>query len=164
MLRGGILTGVSIGLGKAAFSNDIKDVFVIHGLGSCIGLALYDKRSRCGGLCHIVLPVSENPDPEEPARFANTAVPWAINKLLELGANRMNLVAKIVGGASLFGSSSPLLNIGERNIEAVSAALDIHRIPLAAQEVGGDKGRTMALYIADGRVEVRSATASVYVI
>lgn len=164
MLKGGILTGISIGLGKAAFSNDAKDVFVIHGLGSCIGLAMYDQRARCGGLCHIVLPVSEKTDPEEPARFANTAVPWALNRLLELGATRINVVAKIVGGASLFGSSSPLLSIGERNIEAVSAALALYRIPLVAQEVGGNKGRTMALYLSDGRIEVRSASQNVYVI
>ncbi len=155
---------VSIGLGKAYCSTNWEEILVIHGLGSCIGLALYDPATRASVLCHVVLPSTEEANPKEPARFANTAVPWALNQMLSLGARRPSIIAKIVGGASLFGASTSLLSIGDRNIKAVTDAIAHAGLKLVAKEVGGDKGRTMTLYVADGRIEIRSAMSPMVVL
>lgn len=133
-------------------------MLVIHGLGSCIGLALYDPISRAGGLCHIVLPNSENaPLNGEPAKFADQAIPFALAQMERLGVPRSALRAKIVGGASLFSFTvAPTLNVGVRNTEEVCRILAKARIHLAGKEVGGTKGRTMFFHLEDGRVEIAS--------
>ena len=43
-------------MGELAISDTPGDVLVSLGLGSCIGLALVDKRAGVAGLAHIVLP------------------------------------------------------------------------------------------------------------
>lgn len=147
---------ISVGLGQAVFSTDVNTVLVIHGLGSCIGLALYDPVSRTGGLCHVVLPSSDNlPSNGAPAKFADQALTFALAQMHRWGVSRSSLRAKIVGGASLFSfTASPTLNVGARNTEEVCRLLREAGIHLAGKEVGGGKGRTMFFHLEDGRIEI----------
>lgn len=129
------------------------------GLGSCIAIALYDRRARIAGLAHILLP-SETlaRDRQNRAKFAGTAVPLLLEQMRALGARDMRVVAKLVGGASMFTSllsqSGP--PIGERNLIAARSALAGHGIPVLGEDVGGGHGRSVYLHGCDGRVEVRS--------
>lgn len=147
-------------MGEALFSHDPEAVMVIHGLGSCIGLVLYDRKRRCGGLCHIVLPQANNGLAiTVPARFADAAVPYAIDQMRKIGSDVGDLEAKIAGGANLFSAGGvSILNIGENNIKAVTLALSRANVRLVAKEVGGTLGRTMRFFLADGRVEVKTVT------
>lgn len=157
---------ISVGLGQAAFSKDEHTVLVIHGLGSCIGLALHDPASHAGGLCHIVLPSSDHAATNgEPAKFADLAIPFALAEMHKLGVPRSALRAKIVGGASLFSfTAAPSLNVGVRNIEEVRRHLAREGIHLVGQEVGGTRGRTMFFHLEDGRIEITSVNAPPQVI
>lgn len=157
---------ISVGLGEASFSRDSKSVLAIHGLGSCIGLAVYDPVSRAGGLCHIVLPNSANQPPNgTPAKFADHAVPFALDQMDRWGVPRSSLRAKIVGGATLFTfTASPALNVGLRNTEEVCRILREAGLSLAAREVGGTKGRTIFFYLEDGRIEITSVNAPMIVL
>lgn len=156
------VSDVSVGLGEAFFSGDPEAVMIVHGLGSCIGLVLYDRKRRCGGLCHIVLPRANNGQAAvTPARFADAAVPYAIDQMRKYGSGVRDLEAKITGGASLFNTGGiSVLNIGENNIGAVTQALSQANVRLAATEVGGTLGRTMKFFLADGRVEVSTIAAA----
>lgn len=53
--------------------------------------------------------------------------------------------AKIAGGAQMFTNQSgkDTIRIGPRNIDAVKEVLTEHNIPLLAEDVGGNKGRTI---------------------
>jgi chemotaxis protein CheD len=129
------------------------------GLGSCVAIVLYDAGARVGGLAHVLLPSeSMSRDRSNPAKFPTTAVPLLLDGMRRLGADRARIRAKIVGGASMFGNLIPPggINIGERNISAVRDVLAGANVPIDAEDTGSDYGRSVCLFLGDGRVEVRS--------
>ena len=134
------------------------------GLGSCVAIVLYDAAHRIGGLAHILLPSeSMSRETANRAKFPASAVPLLVEKMYELGS-RGALVAKIVGGASMFGALLPAggVNMGERNAEAARRALAAAGIPLVADDTGGDFGRSVYFNVADGRVRVRALRRGEY--
>ncbi len=129
------------------------------GLGSCVAIVLYDSVAHVGGLAHVLLPnEAMSRDRSNPAKFPTTAVPLLIDEMRGLGASSDRIQAKIVGGASMFGNLLPPsgINIGERNVVAVRSVLAVARVPIVAHDTGSDYGRSVYLYVRDGRVEVRS--------
>lgn len=128
------------------------------GLGSCIGIALYDKTLKVAGLAHIMLPDSTQfKTVAKPLKFADLAVPILLKRMREKGCKRTNIVAKIAGGASMFNFSdkSMVSDIGKRNTEAVKKALEKESIPIIAEDTGGNKGRTMIVDSNDGGVVLK---------
>ncbi|KXH80004.1 chemotaxis protein CheD [Sporosarcina sp. HYO08] len=116
------------------------------GLGSCVGVVLYDEMKRIAGLLHVMLPNSELAKSTDfnKAKFANTGVPALIDALEAKGARTSALRAKIAGGAQMFQlGSNESFRIGHRNIEAVKEELKRCRIPLIAEDTGGTNGRTI---------------------
>jgi len=128
------------------------------GLGSCVAIAIYDKQTRVGGMAHVLLPSEGlSRDKDNRAKFPGTAVPLLLEEMKKLGA-RGPFTAKIVGGSSMFGALLPSggINMGERNVLSSRQALSEAGIPLAAQDVGGDYGRSVYFHLDDGRLLVRS--------
>jgi chemotaxis protein CheD len=147
---------VRVGEAKVATGNHV--LFVI-GLGSCVGIALYDSSTHVGGLAHVMLPHPSNArKPSPPGRFASTAVEFLIGEMEQAGAARDRLYARMVGGASMFedilADDGPAL--GTRNVDAARAALVEAGIPLKGEMVGGRHGRTINFYMQDGRILVTS--------
>lgn len=129
------------------------------GLGSCVGIALYDQYQKIGGLAHIMLPDSAQfNNITNPLKFADLAIPDLVEKLISLGANQRNMKAKIAGGASMFSFSdkSMIMDIGSRNCSAVKTALQKLNIPVLAEDVGGNRGRTMVLDTVNGIVQIKT--------
>lgn len=144
-------------MGELAVSGTSGDVLVSLGLGSCIGLALIDRRLGIAGLAHIVLPQSQGHGHENPRKFADVAVPLMLNELEQLGARRIRLEAVLVGGASMFAVSSAGLEVGQRNEAVVREMMVKERIPVTAAATGGSRGRTVRVDVASGAVTVREA-------
>ncbi|MCL2203225.1 MAG: chemotaxis protein CheD [Defluviitaleaceae bacterium] len=129
------------------------------GLGSCVGIALYDAKEKIAGLAHIMLPDSKQiQNNSNVAKFADTAMAKLIKDMEKLGARRINMKAKIAGGAQMFAfnASNDNLRIGDRNIEACINLLKKNNIPLIAKETGENYGRTVELYADDGRFVIKS--------
>jgi chemotaxis protein CheD len=129
------------------------------GLGSCVAIVLHDADRRVGGLAHILLPSETlSQDRSNRAKFPATAVPLLLERMRAMGANRTRIVAKLVGGASMFATLLPTsgLQMGERNLIATRAALAQASIPVVGEDVGGDHGRNVFFRVASGEVEVRS--------
>ncbi len=122
-------------------------------LGSCVGVAMYDRVAKIGGLCHVMLPSSTLGSGDR-GKFADTALDWLLDEVLKAGAVSKRLTAKISGGASMFGNKVDG-GIGDRNIQAVKERLSMHGVRLAAEDVGGTKGRKMMLDPSTGDVEVQ---------
>lgn len=159
---------INVEMAEIKVSTRLTDRLVAYGLGACIGLCVYDPVFRIAGLAHIVLPASQPaPANATPLRqqsfagkFADSAVPKLIEEVCRSGGNRDNLVAAIIGGAHIFsalGGSSPpsRLEIGARNVAAVTQALDFERVPVVAKDVGGSHGRTVTVKACDGSVIIR---------
>jgi len=129
------------------------------GLGSCVGIAFYDKIKRIGGLAHIMLPDSTQfSTVNKPEKFANLAIPLLLKAMESMGACRVSIVARIGGGASMFNFSdkSLIMDIGNRNIKSVKEELQKLSIPLKGEDTGGNQGRTMILDIDTGRTYIKT--------
>lgn len=132
------------------------------GLGSCIGIALYDRLTKKGALLHIMLADSTKfNDTSKWEKFADLAIP-KVAKELTKSPNR--LVAKIAGGASLFQTPNSVnsLQIGQRNIEMVKQVLDDLSIPILGEHVGGDSGRTMIVDLETFEVKIRMVNRDIH--
>ena len=128
-------------------------------LGSCVGVVLYDRTSKLGGLAHVVLPSARGPV-DHPGKYADTAIPAVIAEFeRRLGSRvRIRLTAKLAGGASMFqvdASADSTLNIGRRNQEAIERILDELRIPILARDLGGTTGRRLTLDTVSGIVAIK---------
>ena len=129
------------------------------GLGSCIGIALYDPVAKVAGLAHIMLPDSKAiTNNQNDAKFADTAVIKLIADMEKLGAKKVNMRAKIAGGAQMFAfnATNDSLRVGDRNAEASRKILNKVGIKLVAEETGANFGRTVELYAEDGSFLIKA--------
>lgn len=122
-------------------------------LGSCIGVVIYDRAAKIGGMAHVILPSSAEGRGDR-GKFADSAVDWLVEEALSAGCEKARLAAKLAGGASMFGSVVDN-GLGERNAAAVKERLRHHSIRVVAEDVGGQKGRKMLLDPETGEVEVQ---------
>ncbi|MDI9420572.1 MAG: chemotaxis protein CheD [Bacillota bacterium] len=132
-------------------------VLVTVGLGSCVGVSLYDPSSKVGALAHVFLAKSRDNSNREliPGKYADTAIPALIDLAVKAGANKHRFEAKIAGGAHLFNTfNAGMPSVGQKNVEAVTAQLNKHNIPIIGKEVLGKHGRKMSLFIDSGIVVV----------
>lgn len=152
----------TISMGEIAVARDQGTLRTL--LGSCIGLAMYDRRLKVAALAHIVLPESRG-NTNLPGKFADTAVPEVIRRLEALARGEpLRLSAKIAGGANMFGNAGRAMPIGEQNIAAVEHLLDQQRIAVVGRAVGGMQGRRMTLDVATGVVTIDVVGAAKMVI
>lgn len=135
------------------------------GLGSCVGIALRDPVTKIGGLAHIMLPDSTTiRNNSNIPKFADTGIEELVKQVTRKGANRSRLVAKIAGGAQMFGfnSNSEMVRVGERNVQATKKKLAQLRIPILAEDTGKNFGRTVIFYPETGDFVIRAVGKQEY--
>lgn len=135
------------------------------GLGSCVGVVLYDESKGVAGLIHVMLPDSQlgRTDSINVAKFADTGIPAMVNQLKQEGIQPFKLKAKIAGGAQMFQftSSRDSMRIGPRNVEAVKQQLKKLSIPLIAEDTGGSSGRTIEFDLQTAKLNIRTVNQGV---
>ncbi|MBR1444820.1 MAG: chemotaxis protein CheD [Firmicutes bacterium] len=142
-------------------------VLTTLGLGSCVGIALYDPMTKVAGLAHIMLPDSTQiKNNSNIARFADTGIMKLLRDMVLMGARKDYIKAKLAGGAQIFAfdARNPSMRIGDRNVEASTNILRNLNIPIVAQHVGDTYGRTIELYADDGRLIVKTIGHGIYTI
>lgn len=152
------MANIIIGIGDMALAR-APDILTTYGLGSCVGIALYDKARMLGGLSHILLPHAPPGGQDSRAKYADTAIGDLIGRMHAAGADPRNLTAKLVGGASMFnhGAAGDVMQIGRRNVEMCHKVLKSLSIPVIAEDTGGSTGRTIELNCETGGLWVRMA-------
>lgn len=146
---------ITVGVAQVRYSSAPTVLRTI--LGSCVGICIYDRVKKIGGMAHILLPVNQKGNPNLD-KYADTAIPMLVKTLLKEGAKKENLTAKIAGGASMFkfGSNLALGQIGDRNIEQTKLELQKLGIAILVEDVGGNLGRVIDFYLEDGRMKVKA--------
>jgi len=144
---------VVIGIGDYAVTNDGSPLSTV-GLGSCIGIVIYDSKKKIAGLSHIMLP-KMGTKKDRIGKYADTAIPALLNEMKRKGSKPEHCRAKIAGGASLFTFKDDSLQIGKRNAEAVEYILRQHRIRVVGKDVGGERGRTITFYPESEELHIR---------
>jgi chemotaxis protein CheD len=147
---------IVVGVGELAIAEH-PQVLVTQALGSCVGVVLWDPVRRAGGMAHIMLPSpGEAAGAGQRFRFATTAVRALVDMLTEAGSPKRRLLAKMAGGAAMFGLESGSASIGARNVTQTQAELVELGIPLRADDTGGSHARTIELRLDTGILLVRS--------
>lgn len=135
------------------------------GLGSCVGVVIYDPSKSIAGLIHIMLPSSTLAKAGQVniAKFADTGIPALVEELKKAGASMLRLKAKLAGGAQMFQftTSKDTMRIGPRNVEAVLEQLKKLSIPVLAQDTGGNSGRTIEFNPQTGLLNIRTVNQGV---
>lgn len=147
---GGTFHGDAIAMGELRVA---RDGTLRTFLGSCVGIALHDRRRRVAGLAHVMLPDSQGRD-GPPGKYADTAVAELLRLLDGLAApGRAAPVARIAGGARMFGFATGT-PIGEQNVAAIERLLGAAGIPIVGRDCGGTQGRRMSLDVTSGAVTI----------
>jgi len=167
MTIGKVESSVIVGIADLKLAKSPQTIRT-SGLGSCVGVIVYDLSKEIAGLTHIMLPDSNLSKQEKinPYKYADTAIHCLLTKLNAKGANKFQLKAKIAGGAQMFPNqlTSEVMRIGPRNVEAVSAELKKHNIPIVASDVGGNSGRTIIFDTKTGNLTIRTVNKDEIVI
>lgn len=140
-------------------------ILTTHGLGSCLAIVLYDPEVKAGGLAHVMLPSPElSRQKIKPAKYPQTAIELMVQQMKAMGCHSSRIRAKLAGGATMF--AGLLLNhrdggisIGQRNAQEAKRVLQILNIPIVAEDIGGDYGRSVEFILSSGTVLVRSFKA-----
>lgn len=139
------------------------DAITTLGLGSCVGIILYDPILKIAGLAHIMLPDSTQiRSNENVAKFADTGIETLLKQLLQKGAQRTRMVAKIAGGAQMFAFSAEnaMLSIGKKNVMATKKKLSELGIRIVAEDTGNSYGRTIEFYPETGELLIKAVGKS----
>lgn len=136
------------------------DTIRTTGLGSCVGLIIYDEQNEIAGLAHIMLPNSSLSKTKmvNKAKYADTAVGELIQYFEKAGTPIGALKAKMAGGAQMFSfqPTSDIMRIGPRNVEAIKTELRKYGIPIISEDVGGNSGRTIEFDPKTTKLKIRT--------
>ncbi|WP_339063285.1 chemotaxis protein CheD [Tepidibacillus marianensis] len=135
------------------------------GLGSCVGITLFDSVNHIGGMAHIMLPSSDmvKVGNINHAKYADTAIPLLLEQMIKLGARKGLITAKIAGGAQMFQfqSQNDMMRIGPRNVEATKDVLKKVGITIIGEDTGGNFGRTIEFDTVSGILYIKTANKGV---
>ncbi len=115
-------------------------------LGSCVATCIWDPLARVGGMNHFLLPGGEGCG--DSMRYGVNSMELLINGLLQNGAARSRLQAKLFGGAHVIKS---LNDVGAQNAEFATRFLTDEGITCVAKSLGGNRARRVRFWPTDGR-------------
>ncbi len=149
---------IEVGMADMKMAN-APAMLVTRGLGSCLGIVLYDSFKKVGALGHAMLPkIDEGRVKSNPYKFVDSAIASMLDELKKKGCQPALLKAKIFGGGHMFSSipTNSMFNIGLRNCEVAKETLSLLGIKVIAEDVGGKNGRTLFFNVATGEVLVKT--------
>ena len=123
-----------------------------------MGIVLFSEKKKVGGLAHVLLSEPPAGKINNKGKYARSAIEAVLADLKKTGIEPSELSARIFGGASMFDSiqSSFLQNIGSENVRVTKEVLGQHGIPITSEEIGGTVGRTITVFMDDGRILLRA--------
>ena len=154
-----MIHGSSIFIHVGQIHVDEPPIAISTVLGSCVAVCLYDTKLKIGGMNHYLLPFWNGNGLQTP-KFGNISIPKMIDQMMTRGSTPKSLEAKIFGGASMKMGGSEAMMIGEKNIIVAREILKEYRIPIVAEDVGGQSGRKIQFDLERGKVLMQYATRS----
>lgn len=156
---------IVVGVADCQVCNIPGSQIITYALGSCLGITVYDRVNRVGGLLHVMLPDStiNRTNGERPAMYVDTGIPLLVDMMTKLGALPGRLSCKIFGGAQVLNADS-YFRIGQKNITAAERWMQQCGLRVQVWEVGGQVNRTIRLSLDDGSVKVRTPNREDFVL
>lgn len=149
---------IQVGISEFIVADD-DETLKSYGLGSCLAVALFDDDAGVGGLAHVMLPDGDGEEAadDKPGKFADTAIRAMLRQMVEKGASYTDVEAKVAGGSDMFDFESFGEGVGKRNVGAAREELEKLGVPIVAEEVGGQQGRTVEFDTGTGTLSIRTA-------
>lgn len=123
-------------------------------LGSCVAVCLFDPSTKLGGINHYMLPLWNGQGLASP-KYGNIAIEKLHQKMINNGANKSTIIAKVFGGGEVLNTLNSHFNVGQRNISVAFEVLEHLKIPVVAQSIGGKNGRKLIYNTGTGEVSQR---------
>ena len=144
-----------VGIGGYSISDNQDDVIKTFALSTCVGLVFYSLRRRVMGMAHVQLPNSRaSSSQDSPSRFADTAADFLLREMMsKSGVTKGEVLTSLFGGVDSRGDSD-CFRIGEKNLQAVKAALKNLGLHYSDVDTGGHESRTLIAHVSTGVVEV----------
>ncbi len=148
---------ISVGIGEIQVVDDQESVLVAYGLGSCVGISLYDPVQKVAGMLHAMLPENTSMDSTKVTKYVDSGLDELLRVMEEKGANRRRMIIHVAGGANMLNlpTFQDTFQIGDRNIKAAHKKLEALHLKAYSENVGGHEGRTVHLHGNDGRMTIR---------
>jgi chemotaxis protein CheD len=124
-------------------------------LGSCVSVCLYDCHLCIGAMNHFMLPWWNGQGMPSP-KYGDVAIKRMIEKMNSLGCTKVNMVAKVFGGADQHAIGQGTYNIGARNVVTAETILQQEQINIIARSTGGSLGRKILFDTHTNKVLVKS--------
>ena len=149
---------INVGLGAFEICWNPRSVLIAYGLGSCLGVGMYDPYTKIAGLLHAVLPLQPSGKNGHSPKYVDSGIRRMVEAMKSHGSVPGRIIIRVAGGAKMFNllGSNDHMNIGERNILALHKVTNEMNLRVTAHDIGGNHGRTVRLYVADGRMTVKS--------
>lgn len=124
------------------------DVVLTTILGSCVAACIRDPYARTGGMNHFLLPGTNGTTSLDAQSYGVHLMELLVNGLLQRGAMRQRLEAKLFGGARTI---EGLSDIGAMNGQFAETFLRNEGISIVGGDLGGDRGRRVEYWPMSGR-------------
>jgi len=125
-------------------------------LGSCVAACLTDSVARVGGMNHFLLPGVEGAGSVSMSHGVH-AMELLVNGLLQQGARRERLQAKLFGGARML---QGLTDVGRSNADFAERFIKREHIALTGGSLRGERGRRVQFWPTTGRVRLMTLGAA----
>lgn len=156
---------IDINMGEMAVGRN-DAIIKTGGIGSCVVIVLYDAKNKVGGMAHAMLPLRQKKDmigrvensiieSTGTAKYVDESVDNLVREIEEMGGEKNNLKAKLIGGARMFRIlSGDKFGIGYKNLEVAKNRLQVLNIPIESEATGGTAGRLAEFNLKSGLVDV----------
>jgi len=148
-----------VGVSDMKVSSNKEEMLITYSLGSCIGVVIYDKQAKVGGMLHYMLPESQidkTKAEKNPYMFADTGIPSLFKSAYALGALKSRMKVVVVGGAQILDQNG-FFNIGKRNHMALRKLFFKNGVIIDHEDVGGNVNRTIRIEIGTGDIYMKTS-------
>lgn len=148
-------SGIEIFLHPGEWYFGDEDTRIRTTLGSCVAITLWHRRLRIGGMCHFMLPGTDEPKTTLNARYGNDALQLLLAEIHRHGTQPSEYEAKLFGGGNMFGTRQGGNSVADRNVVAAEALVRRYQLNVVARSLGGQGHRQLVFNLADGDVWLR---------
>ena len=130
-------------------------------LGSCVAVCLHDPVNCIGAMNHFMLPgriIKNVAGDADSTKYGITSINKIIRLMLEKGASKSNISARIFGGGNIIKSMSAGVNgnlIPADNVRVARLMMEMEDIPILGSDVGADYTRKIIFDVHTGKVYLR---------
>lgn len=149
---------IFVGIAEIAFSTDPEETLVAANLGSCLGVGVYDTKTKLAGMIHCLLPLSKS-DPEKakekPTMYVDTGIPVLFENFFAKGSRKEDLLIWAVGCAQM-SEGQEVFEIGKKNHTVFRKILWKNNLLAKHEDVGGSSSRTLSLQVGSGKAFLKT--------